>query len=136
MINKTFLYTSLFAALFTTLSLRFLELFSFINWSPIGWTERWPEVDSYHYSIKWFLLFIGLFIIFAILYILCSFSSAIPPSLSAIVIGVIGVIIVEWFINEPKSLLDFFNTFSYPFAAIIAITLRFITGTATFMRKV
>ena len=136
MINKTFLYTSLFSALFTTLSLRFLQLFSFIEWSPIGWTDKWPEVDSSHYSIKWVLLFLGLFIIFAILYILSSFLVAIPPSLSAIIIGVIGIIILEWFISEPRSLSAVFRNISYPFLAIIAITLRFITGTAVFMRKV
>ncbi|WP_210468971.1 hypothetical protein [Sporosarcina sp. 6E9] len=136
MIDKTFMYTSLFAALFTTLALKFLQMFSFINWSPIGWTDKWYQVSSYHYSIKWTLLFIGLFIIFAILYILSSFMGKIPPSLSAIIIGVIGVIIVEWFISEPKSIIDVFKTISYPFLATIAITLRFITGTATFMRKV
>ncbi len=136
MINKTFLYTSLFSALFTTLSLRFLQLFSFIEWSPIGWANKWPEVDSSHYSIKWVLLFLGLFIIFAILYILSSFLDAIPPSLSAIIIGVIGIIILEWFISEPRSLTAVFRNISYPFLAIIAITLRFITGTAVFMRKV
>jgi xanthosine utilization system XapX-like protein len=136
MIDKTFLYTSLFSALFTTLSLKFLQMFSFVKWSPIGWADKWPQVDSYHYSIKWALLFMGLFIIFAILYILSSFLVAIPPSLSAIIIGIIGVIIVEWIISEPKSLQSLFNTISYPFLATIAITLRFITGTATFMRKV
>ena len=73
MINKTFFYTSLFSALFMALSLRFLQLFTFIEWSPIGWADKWPEVDSSHSSIKWVLLFLGLFIIFAILYILSSF---------------------------------------------------------------
>jgi hypothetical protein len=136
MIDKTFLYTSLFSALFTTLSLKFLQMFSFVKWSPIGWADKWPQVDSYHYSIKWALLFIGLFIIFAILYILSSFTGAIPPSLSAIIIGLIGIIILEWIISEPRSPLAVFKTISYPFLAIIAITLRFITGTATFMRKV
>lgn len=136
MINKTFFYTSLFSALFTTLSLRFLQLFTFIEWSPIGWTDKWPEVDSSHSSIKWVLLFLGLFIIFAILYILSSFLDAIPPSLSAIIIGVIGIIILEWFISEPRSLTAVFRNISYPFLAIIAITLRFITGTAVFMRKI
>ena len=136
MINRTFLYTSLFSALFTTLSLRFLQLFSFIEWSPIGWSDKWPEVDSSHYSIKWVLLFLGLFIIFAILYILSSFLGAIPPSLSAIIIGIIGITILEWFISEPRSLIAFFENISYPFLAIIAITLRFITGTAVFMRNV
>ena len=136
MIDKTFLYTSLFSALFTTLSLKFLQMFSFVKWSPIGWADKWPQVNSYHYSIKWALLFIGLFIIFAILYILSSFTGAIPPSLSAIIIGLIGIIILEWIISEPRSPLAVFKTISYPFLAIIAITLRFITGTATFMRKV
>lgn len=111
-------------------------MFSFVKWSPIGWADKWPQVNSYHYSIKWALLFIGLFIIFAILYILSSFTGAIPPSLSAIIIGLIGIIILEWIISEPRSPLAVFKTISYPFLAIIAITLRFITGTATFMRKV
>ena len=45
MIDKTFLYTSLFSALFTTLSLKFLQMFSFIKWSPIGWADKWPQVN-------------------------------------------------------------------------------------------
>ena len=41
MFNKTLLWTALFGALFTTIALKFLQLFNFINWSPVGWAKKW-----------------------------------------------------------------------------------------------
>lgn len=40
MINKTLGWTAFFSALFTVLSLKFLHLFNFISWSPVGWAKK------------------------------------------------------------------------------------------------
>ena len=136
MFNKTFVYTSIFSAIFMTLSLSFIHLFNFIKWSPVGWTKEWRFFSSAHYSIKWMVLLLALVIIFAVLYIVFSFLDAISPAVLAIVFGVIGIIALEWFISEPKTPIEVVKSISIPFIAITAIVLRFISGTAVFMRKI
>lgn len=135
MLNKTFILTSIFAAMFMTLSLSFMQLFDFIKWSPVGWTKTWNLFSTAHFSVKWAVLFLALVVIFAILYVATSYLDSIPPGVSAIFLGVVGVIAIEWMISEPKSLLDLAKSVSIPFLAITAIVLRFMTGTSVFMRK-
>lgn len=136
MINKTFVYTSIFSAIFMTLSLSFMQLFNFIKWSPVGWAKKWSLLSSAHYSIKWLLLFLAMVIIFAVFYILFSFLDAIPPAVLALSFGMVGIIVLEWFISEPKTPIGVIKSISVPLAAITAIVLRFISGTAVFMRKI
>ena len=134
MFSKTLLYTSLFSALFTLVSLSFLKLFSFIEWSPVGWTDK-LEIDNAHFMIKWGLLFVGLFILFVFIYIISSLLSIVPPSILAISFSVIGIFILELSIGNHHSFIDIVQETSYSFLGVIAIVLRFITGTAVFMRK-
>lgn len=135
MFNKTFVYTTLFSALFMTLSLKFMELFSFIKWSPIGWAEKAALFSPFHFTVKWGILFLVLVIIFAVIYIIMSFLDSIPPALSALFLGVIAIIAVEWFISEPKSPIEVIKSISVPLLSITAIVLRFIAGTAVFHRE-
>ena len=135
MINKTFVYTSIFAALFMAFALKFLHLFDFIKWSPVGWAEKWSFFPTVHYSIKWFMLILAFTLIFAILYILLSFLDTISPSISAILFTVLIIVIAEWAISEPKSPVEALRTISIPLLSITAIVLRFIAGTAVFMKK-
>ena len=90
MINKTFLWTSLFSALFTTISLKFLQIFHFINWSPVGWAKKWPQVDSLplYYQMGFaFYRAVQLFLQFFILLFLS--QRQFHHLLSAILIGII-----------------------------------------------
>ena len=119
-----------------TLSLSMMDLFDFIKWSPVGWTKEWGLLSSAHVSVKWGVLFLSLFVIFAIIYIVTSFLDAISPAVLAIIIGVVGIIVLEWFISGPISPIDLIKSISVPLLAITAIALRFITGTAVFMRKI
>lgn len=135
MINKTFVFTSIFAALFMVISLKFLHIFKFIKWSPVSWSKKWHVFASDHFSLKWLLLFLGLVVILAVLYLLVSFLDSIPPSISALSLSVISIILIEWLIGEPESLVKTLRSISVPLFAIIAIVLRFVTGTAVFMRK-
>ena len=135
MFNQTFVYTAVFSALFMVLSLMFMELFSFIKWSPIGWAERSAYFEPLHFTIKWGMLFLGLMAIFAVIYILTSFLDSIPPGVSALFIGIIGLIALEWFISEPKSPVEVITSISIPLLATTAIVLRFIAGTAVYHKE-
>jgi hypothetical protein len=135
MFNKTLLWTAFFGALFTVLSLKFLQLFNFISWSPVGWAKKDLLFSSTSITIQWVLLFFMLLVVYAILYFAVSFTTTIPPSLTALIIGVIGVFAIEWTIGSPKTPIDAIKSVSIPFLSIIAIVLRFITGTAVFMKK-
>jgi len=119
-----------------TLSLSFMQLFNFIKWSPVGWAKELSLLSSAHFSIKWLLLFLAMIITFALFYILFSFLDAIPPSVLALSFGLVGIIVIEWFISEPKTPIGVIKSISIPFAAMTAIVLRFISGTAVFMRKI
>lgn len=135
MINKTLVWTAFFSALFTVLSLKFLHLFNFISWSPVGWAEKGMLFASTHVVIHWLLLFVILLVTFAIIYFAMSFTTSIPPSVTSLILAVLAVFTIEWTIGSPKTPFDAFKSLSMPFLAIIAIVLRFITGTAVFMKK-
>jgi hypothetical protein len=135
MLTKTFMYTSLFAALFMAVALRFMQFFNFIKWSPIGWSKKWDLFYFAHSSVKWILLFIGLVIFCAIIYFITSFIHSIPPSISALIIGAIIIITLEWAVNNHDSLVEAIRSISLPLFAVTAIVLRFISGTAVFMKK-
>lgn len=139
MFNKTLGYTSVFAALVMTLSLKFLHFFKFIKWSPVGWSKKWnlfPAEHIMHYIVNWLLLIVALSILFAILYVLLSFLDKVPPSISALILALLFVHVVEWFINKPESLIQMIRSLSIPFLAISAIVFRFISGTAVYRKEI
>lgn len=135
MINKTLLWTALVGALFTTIALKFLQLFNFINWSPVGWAKKWHLFPTVHFTIKWALLFMAMVLLYAIVYFAVSFTTSIPPSITALIIGIIVVFAVEWTIGSPKTPLAALKSISLPYFALMAMVFRFITGTAVFMKK-
>lgn len=135
MFNQIFAYTTLFAALFTALSLKFLHIFSFIEWSPIGWAKKWGAFSTLHFTVKWGIFFIALLLIFAVIYMMMSFLDSISPAVLAIFFTIIGVIAIEWLISEPKSPTEVLKSLSIPFLSVIAIVLRFIAGTAIFQKE-
>ncbi len=135
MINKTLLWTAFFSALFTALSLKFLHLFNFISWSPVGWAKKWMLFESAPIVIQWALLLILLTVVFAIVYFAVSFTTYIPPSVTSLIIAILAIFAIEWTIGSPTTPLEAIKSISIPFLSIIAIVLRFITGTAVFMKK-
>lgn len=135
MINKTLIWTALIGAFFTTIALKFLQSFNFISWSPVGWAKKWQLFASAHFTIKWALLFVTLVLLYIIVYFAVSFTTSIPPSITALIIGIIVVFAVEWTIGSPKTPLEAIKSISLPYFAVMAIVFRFITGTAVFMKK-
>lgn len=132
MFNRTFFYTTLFSTITMLISLKFLELFSFIQWSPIGWGQESSVMPTMHFTVKWGLLSIALFVVFMLLYIVMFYLHAIPPAISAIFFTVLLVFSVEWVISEAKTPMELLQAISIPLLATTAIILRFISGTAVF----
>lgn len=135
MLNQTFFYTSLVAALFMALSLKMMELFSFIKWSPVGFLKNESFFPKLHFTVQWGILFVILCIIFAIFYIVFFFLASIPPAVPAILFSIIGVLLIEWFIDSARTPVETMQSLSVPFLSIVAITLRFISGTASFNKE-
>ena len=106
MYNKTLFWTTFYSALFSILTLKFFHIFNFIKWSPVGWAKKWQLFATAHFTFKWVLLFIVLALLFAILYIAVSFTSSIPPSVTALIIGIIVVFAIEWTISSPETPID------------------------------
>ena len=135
MFNKTMIWTTFIAALFTTGALKFLHFFNFIQWSPVGWGKKWLFFGSSDEGWKWALLFIVLFIAFGLFYVLSRATTNIPPAVTAISISIIAAVAIEWIIHTPETFTEGVKKLSIPFFAMIAIVSRFITGTAVYMKK-
>ena len=135
MLTKTLFWTSLMGALSMVIGLKFLHLFNFITWSPIGWSKKATLFQSFHYTLKWALLYIILALLIALIYIVVSFTSSIPQSITSIILAILIVISIEWSIHPSNTFFETVKIISIPFLAMLAIMTRFITGTAVFMKK-
>lgn len=133
--NKTMFLTALFAAIFTTISLKFLHFFNFIHWSPIGWLKFWTGKGWMNEYGKWALLFLVLFVVCLVFYAISKWTTAIPPMVTAIAISLIITAAVDWTIGMPHTLKEGIKAFSIPFFSINAIVSLFIIGTAVYMKK-
>ncbi|WP_153732930.1 hypothetical protein [Sporosarcina obsidiansis] len=136
-ITSTHVWTAVMAAFLSTFSLKFLQVFKFIKWSPIGWSERLHMFTTTPVWFKWGLLWIVCFVIFFLLYLIALFTSKIPPSLSSIVFTVIMLVFIEWMVHVKGdlSITQFIKKMSIPFAALLAMIIRFVIGTSVYMRK-
>ncbi|MCG7345155.1 hypothetical protein MHZ92_13505 [Sporosarcina sp. ACRSL] len=135
MFNKTMVWTTVVAALFTTGALKFLHFFNFISWSPVGWGRKWLWFGSSEEGWKWAVLFIILLLVFGLFYVASSAAANIPPAVMALTISIIATVAIEWIIYTPDTLTEGLKKLSIPFFSILAIVSRFVTGTAIYMKK-
>lgn len=135
MLTRTIIWTSVVAAAFTLFSLKALEFFNFIKWSPIGWGAKWLLFGSSHAWWKWTALFVVILFGYAFLYGVTHLASRIPPSVTAIALSVIAAVSIEWVIFSPETFMEGVKSLSIPFFSILAIVSRFVTGTAVYMKK-
>lgn len=133
--NQTLFYTSLVAALFMVFSLKFMELFSFIKWSPVGFLKNETVFPKMHFIIQWMILFILLFLVFFVLYILLYYLVAMPPSIPAIILSVLGVFLIEWLIDGERTMSEMIQGISIPLLSTVLIILRFLSGTASHYKE-
>lgn len=135
MLNRTFFLTALAAAVFMVLSLQFLKLFSFIKWSPVAFMDKDLFFPKMHISLQWLILFVLLFVVFMVCYAILFNLHAVRPSILAIVFSLFAVLLIEWFVDDAKTPTALFKSVSIPLLSIIAITFRFIAGTAVFYKE-
>jgi hypothetical protein len=135
MINHTTVMTSIVAAIMMWISLMLLKLFNFIKWSPVGWTKRWSLFEKAHVSEKWIVLFVALLLLFFIFYAGISFLHQIPPTITSLLTATLAVLLIEWLIHFTKSPMEIFKSISVPFFVVTTMIVRFIVGTAVFMKK-
>lgn len=131
----TLFWTALVAALLTALSLKFLKVFHFVKWSPIGWSRKWNILATESPISKWLVLTIVLILLFIVLYSVMQFASKLPPSIMSILLAVLFVCAVEWTISRPDSVGSAFKSVSIPFLCLAAIITRFVVGTSVFMKN-
>mgnify|MGYP007126063448 FL=1 len=127
--------TSIFAALFLTLSLKILSLFHFIKWSPVGYTKEWGILVHNHWTIKWLFLIIIIFLISLIFYFIMQYVALVPPFITSLIIGVVLALIVEWVIFDLPAELSSFKKLSIPFMVVVVVTARFVFETAAYHYK-
>lgn len=135
MFNKTMIWTTIVASLFTLASLKVLHFFNFIKWSPVGWGKEWLFLGSSHDGWKWIVLLLVLLLAFGLFYAVARMAANIPPSVTAISISIIATLAIEWTILSPGTLWGGLKSISIPFFSTIAVVSRFVTGTAVFMKK-
>ncbi|MBD7906802.1 hypothetical protein [Sporosarcina gallistercoris] len=133
--TPTLLWTALVAGLLTALSLKFLKVFHFVKWSPLGWSQKWNVLAMESPIVKWLVLITVLVLLFIALYSILHVTSKIPSSITSIVLAVIFVCAVEWTISRPDSIGSAFKSVSIPFLCLIAMITRFVVGTSVFMKN-
>ncbi|AXH99055.1 hypothetical protein DV702_04490 [Sporosarcina sp. PTS2304] len=136
-ITSTHVWTSVMAAILSIISLKFLKVFAFISWSPIGWSKRFHMFTTTPSWFKWVLLGAICFLLFFILYMIALFTSKIPPTFSSLIITVIALFCIEWIIHMKADLTmtQFMKKLSIPFVCLFAIIIRFVIGTSVYMKK-
>lgn len=130
-------WTSLVAAVATVVLLKFLKVFNFIKWSPIGWSKRYKLFTTEPALVKWVILCIAFFLLFLILYSISSWMYMLPPSVASILITLILIAAIEWGVHgiSDVTVTEFLKNVSIPFAAILAVILRFVVGTSIYMKR-
>ena len=126
--------TSFAAALFMTLSLKFLHLFHLIKWNPISFLKDVPKMNWTTFE-KWFVLFIILMIIALLFYFVGQTVLAKSPFLFSLIVGIIGTLILEWRILDLAIEWAALKKYSIPFLVFLTITIRFVVETAQYMQK-
>ncbi|WJY28446.1 hypothetical protein [Sporosarcina trichiuri] len=84
--------------------------------------------------MKWFALFAVLLIFYILVYLIFTAAASLPPSVLSIIAALAVVCTAEWVISPPSGAKEAVRTISIPLLAIAAIIMRFVSGTAVFMR--
>ncbi|MGX9135238.1 hypothetical protein ACWV26_12830 [Rummeliibacillus sp. JY-2-4R] len=129
---QTFFWTILCSSITFTLSLKILEVFKFMKFSPIGWTKKWHVFSGSHTVVKWFILWIIIIIIAAILFGMAELLKKARMDFLSLVFAIVIVWLIEWSVQKTF----YIHKFSIPLATVIAIHLLWIFQTAAYHAKV
>ncbi|MEK4628187.1 MAG: DNA helicase [Solibacillus sp.] len=129
----TSILTCIVAACVLALLLKFLHLFHFIKWSPVGFTKKLGIEDITAFE-KWLIIILIFFVIALLLYYLFVYIP-IRPDIASILLGLAVAILVEWIIYRYPLELSSFKKLSIPFIVVIMIMFRFIIESAAYLRN-
>ncbi|TQR19567.1 hypothetical protein [Psychrobacillus vulpis] len=124
--------TSFVAALVCIILLKIIDLFHFIKWSPIGYTEQLQTFDTSHTFVKWAILFIVIWCICIVFYYISLVFIKVPISISSLALGIIIATALEWVILDENTFEKTIKHMSIPFMCIIVILVRFMMESAIF----
>ncbi|MFC4411141.1 hypothetical protein ACFOZY_11995 [Chungangia koreensis] len=131
--NRAVLFwTSIVSSSFFVLSLKFYDVFHFIDWKPLGWSKRYHVFEESPGLLRWIVLFLIIFIFSLLLYYLAKWAKKAKPAIMSLIVGLIIALLIEWMIQRPNELGEYFKDFSIPFGVLVLITTRFIVETAIF----
>lgn len=136
-ITSTHSWTAAMAALLSIVSLKCLKVFSFIKWSPIGWTAKFQLFSTTPTLMKWMMLWLLCFVLFFLLYSVALFTTKIPPTVSSLLATALLLFAIEWMIHIKADLTmtQFMKKVSIPFACLLAIIVRFVVSTSVYTKK-
>ncbi|WP_102691379.1 hypothetical protein [Rummeliibacillus pycnus] len=129
---KVFFWTILCSSLTFILSLKILKTFSFMKFSPTGWTKKYHVFSDSHILVKWFILWILILAIAGILFTLAELLKKVRTDFMSLVIAVIIVWGIEWSVQKTI----YIHKFSIPLAVVIAIHLLWILETASYHARI
>jgi len=126
------LWTAAVASLFFAATLKFLDVFHFIDWKPLGWSKRYHLFEQSSGFFQWILLYVLIFIFSLLLFYIAKITKKAKPSILSFIAGLIIAIFIEWLIQRPNDIGKYLKDFSVPFGVAVLITTRFIVETAIF----
>ena len=129
---QVYFWTVLCSSITFLISLKLLKVFSFIKYSPIGWTKKMHVFQDSEPLVKWFMLWIAVIVILTLLFALGEWLKKIRIDFVAVFFSVAIVWLIEWSIQKTP----YIHKFSIPLAVIIAIHLLWILETAVYHAKV
>ncbi|MBD7943904.1 MULTISPECIES: hypothetical protein [Psychrobacillus] len=127
-------FTSLAAAVVVTALLKFLHLFHFVKWNPVGYSKSFEMFDDTNVYLRWLVLFLVIWAISLVIYYISILTAKVPVAISSIIFGIILAFIVEWLISDATMIKTIKKT-SIPFICIVVIGVRFLMESAIFHSK-
>ncbi|MCM3359887.1 MULTISPECIES: DNA helicase [unclassified Psychrobacillus] len=127
--------TSLAAAIGITALLKFLHLFSFVKWNPVGFSKSFEMFEDTNVYLRWLVLFLVIWVISIVIYYISLLTSKVPVAISSLIFGILLAFVVEWLISDAGTMLKTMKKLSIPFICIVVIGMRFLMESAIFHSK-
>ncbi|MFJ8066703.1 hypothetical protein ACIQYS_19090 [Psychrobacillus sp. NPDC096426] len=124
--------TSFAAAVVTIIMFKILDLFHFIKWNPVGFSNTFQALKDSNAFIKWGILFIIVWAASIVLYYISLLFMKIPVAITSIVLGLLIAFALEWIILDAHSIEKTIKKMSIPFVCIIILSTRFLMESAIF----
>ncbi len=121
--------TSIAGSLYTTVMLKILQMFSWINWHPTKFLHRIDDGLT-----RWIVLFVILYIASFVFMMIVQYIQMVPPLLIAILLGLAIAFVAEWVIYDLPAEAKSFKKLSIPFIVVMLTTSLFLSDTAIYHR--